>query len=203
MEKILILNGSPRAPRSNSKFYSELLMKALKGGDYAAVNRFNHPALLQKIRDGAYTDLVLAFPLYADAIPVPLLSFLEDLEVAEIGKKPRISVMVNCGFYEPSQNDIAVRMVRLFCKQNGYAYGSTLKIASGEATPTTFLGLFVRRKIRRFARSLRRGRDETVEYTLPVSQSLFLRASTTYWKKYGERNGTTEEQMRTMEIEGR
>ena len=38
--------------------------------------------------------------------------------------RPVVSVAVNCGFLEPSQNDLAVEMVRLFCRRSGYPFGS-------------------------------------------------------------------------------
>ena len=64
---ILILNGSPRAPKSNSKRYAGLFMDCCKA-DYAEITKTNHRELCA--RTGEYTDLVLAFPLYADGLPV-------------------------------------------------------------------------------------------------------------------------------------
>lgn len=68
-----------------------------------------------------YTDFVLFFPLYVDGIPVTLLNFLKALEENPPLQKPTLSVVVNCGFIEPYQNDIAVRMLQLFAKGNGYS----------------------------------------------------------------------------------
>ena len=68
-----------------------------------------------------------------------------------------MSVLINCGFLEPQQNEMAVEMMRLFCRQNHYPFGSVLKIGSGEAildSPFRFLAV---RKIRRFADSIAKG----------------------------------------------
>lgn len=54
-----------------------------------------------------------------------------------------MSVLINCGFLECRQNDVAVEMVRLFCRQNGYRFGSVLKIGSGEAIWDTPFRLLV------------------------------------------------------------
>ena len=68
--------------------------------------------------------LVLVFPLYADSLPVPLLRLFKELEACPPCRRPAVSVVVNCGFLEPFQNDIAVEMVRLFCRRNGYPFAA-------------------------------------------------------------------------------
>ncbi|MFQ7451882.1 MAG: hypothetical protein ACLRNQ_11055 [Flavonifractor plautii] len=98
---------------------------------YAALTAKNHAELAAAAAD--CTDLLLVFPLYADGLPAPLLRFLEFLEGAGPEHRPRISVLINCGFLEPHQNDVAVDMVRLFCLENGYPFGACLKIGGGEA----------------------------------------------------------------------
>ena len=109
--KLLIVNGSPRAPRSNSRRYAELFQARWKGeARYAALTAKNHAELAAAAAD--CTDLLLVFPLYADGLPAPLLRFLEFLEGAGPEHRPRISVLINCGFLEPHQNDVAVDMVR-------------------------------------------------------------------------------------------
>ena len=141
MVKLLIVNGSPRAPRSNSRRYAELFQARWKGeARYAALTAKNHAELAAAAAD--CTDLLLVFPLYADGLPAPLLRFLEFLEGAGPEHRPRISVLINCGFLEPHQNDVAVDMVRLFCLENGYPFGACLKIGGGEAilgTPFSLL----------------------------------------------------------------
>ena len=53
--------------------------------------------------------MLLVFPLYADGIPATLLNFLKSLENNLPDKKPVISVIINCGFLEYTQNDLAVK----------------------------------------------------------------------------------------------
>lgn len=115
MAGILILNGSPRAPRSNSKRYAALFMNRCKVQcEYQNITRTNHAALCEKMNE--VSDVLLVFPLYADGLPVTLLDFLKTLETCPPERKPVISVLINCGFFEHHQNDIAVRMVELFCR---------------------------------------------------------------------------------------
>lgn len=202
MAGILILNGSPRAPRSNSKRYAALFMNRCKVQcEYQNITRTNHAALCEKMNE--VSDVLLVFPLYADGLPVTLLDFLKTLETCPPERKPVISVLINCGFFEHHQNDIAVRMVELFCRQNGYRFGSVLKIASGEAIlDTPFCGL-VKRKLGQLAAAIVQGKARVLHVSMPLTRGMFVRASTRYWVNYGKKNGVSREQMAVMEIEGK
>ena len=198
--KLLIVNGSPRAPRSNSRRYAELFQARWKGeARYEALTAKNHAELAAAAAE--CTDLLLVFPLYADGLPAPLLRFLEFLEGAGPEHRPRISVLINCGFLEPHQNDVAVDMVRLFCLENGYPFGACLKIGGGEAILGTLFAFLVRRSIRALARAVAAGRPAELAVTMPLSPRAFVRASTRYWAQMGAANGCTPEQMASMDIE--
>lgn len=201
MAGILILNGSPRAPRSNSKRYAALFMNRCKVQcEYQSITKLNHAELCEKMNE--VSDVLLVFPLYADGLPVTLLDFLKTLETCPPERKPVISVLINCGFFEHHQNDIAVRMVELFCRQNGYRFGSVLKIASGEAIlDTPFCGL-VKRKLEQLAAAIVQGKARVLHVSMPLTRGMFVRASTRYWVSYGKKNGVSREQMAVMEIEG-
>lgn len=201
MAKIMIINGSPRAPKSNSKQYAALFAKVCPAETaYYEVGKTNHLALCRAMQE--VSDVLLVFPLYADGIPVTLMRFLDTLAQNAPRHPVRISVMINCGFLEPEQNDIAVKMLRLYCRQNGFAFGSVLQIGSGEAILSTPFRILVRAKIKRLAAAILAGQEHTWKVTMPLSKGLFLKASTRYWVGYGKRNGVTKEQMATMQIEG-
>ena len=168
MGRILILNGSPRAPKSNSKRYAQLFLDCRRG-DYLEITRSNHQQLCAQV--GAYSDLVLAFPLYADGLPVTLLHFLKALEAHLPAHKPTVSVLINCGFLEYGQNDIAVEMVALFCRQNGFPFGSVLKIGSGEAILDTPFRFLAAGAIRRLAAAGYRPSGGSYEYCVLDSMS--------------------------------
>ena len=129
--------------------------------------------------------------------------FAEEENLEEIVRNEvQASVLVNCGFLEPEQNDVAVEMVGLFAKRNGYPLGCTLKIGSGEAILSTPFRFLVRAKIRRLARALARGECREMEVTMPLTKGMFLRASSRYWEGLGRCNGITPAQMAVMDIEG-
>lgn len=199
--KILILNGSPRAPRSNSKRYAALFTQFC-GLETETMDllRADPKAVAERIE--GVSDVLLVFPLYADAIPVPVLRAFQALEETPPQNRPTVSVLVNCGFLEPEQCDVAVAMVELFCKRMGWPVGSVLEIGSGEAILDQPFRFCAKWKIKALARAVAAGRSRRMKVTMPISKAFFLKASTKYWLAYGERNGVTGEQMATMEIEG-
>ncbi|EOU1648682.1 MAG: hypothetical protein E7H79_01560 [Clostridium perfringens] len=200
MGKVIIINGSPRAPRSNSKEYGEIFSSYYKGqADTFNITKNNHKEICSKIGD--YTDMLLVFPLYADGLPVTMLNFLKVLEENPPKNKPKVSVIVNCGFIEPEQNNVCIDMVKLFCKQNTYEFNSVLLIGGGEAILGTPFKIFVKWKIKKLAKSIYNNTVENLSVTMPISKNMYLKASTNYWINYGKRNGITKSQMETMKIE--
>ena len=102
MERVLILNGSPRAPRSNSKRYGEIFAACYgENAELCPITKGNHQELRDKL-DGV-SHLLFVFPLYADAIPVPLLDFLKFLEDHPPQKGPLCRYSSTAAFWSPSK----------------------------------------------------------------------------------------------------
>ena len=79
MGKVLILNGSPRAPKSNSRRYAEIFSTACKlPSDYFNISKTNHAALCQKMSE--YSDVLLVFPLYADSLRWVDFQILQEIQ---------------------------------------------------------------------------------------------------------------------------
>lgn len=200
MGKIMLINASPRAPKSNSKQYAQLFTKYCRlHTEYCEVKKSNHLELCYAMEN--FSHIIFVFPLYVDSIPVTLLNFLKTLEENPLRKKPTISVMINCGFFESYQNDIAVEMLRLYCRKNGYSFGSSFKIGSGEAILTTPFRFFLNAKMKKFVASIEVQKYKDFQVTMPISKKMFIKASTAYWENYGKKNGISKEQMQTMQIE--
>lgn len=201
MDSVLILNGSPRAPRSNSKRYAQLFSEACPLETvYFDLIKTEQAKVLEAMEETS--RVLLVFPLYVDGLPVVLLEFLKYLEEHPPENRPTLSVLINCGFLELEQNNIAVEMIRLFARKNGYPMGAVLKIGGGEAILDTPFRGFARAKIRALARAVAKDRERVMGVTMPLPKKLFLKASSRYWEEYGRKNGVTREQMETMEIEG-
>lgn len=200
MGKIMIINGSPRAPKSNSRRYAQIFLKYVKKETvYYTITKSNHEKLCQLTEE--CSDVIFMFPLYADGIPVTVLNFLKTWEQHPSVQKPTVSVLINCGFLEYEQNEIAIKMMQLFCRQNGYPWGSVLKIGSGEAILDSPFHFLVTRKIKKLAQAICKKKTVTLKTTMPLPKSFFVAASTQYWTKYGEKYGTSQKEMQTMKIE--
>ena len=202
MGKILILNGSPRAPKSNSKRYAEIFTRHCPDETvYQNITKRNHQELCAAME--GYTDVLFVFPLYADSLPVGLLNFLKTLEANPPASKPVISILINCGFLEYEQNEVAIRIMHFFCRRNGFTIGSVLMLGSGEAILETPFKYIAQRNIKRLAHSITNKDYRILHATMPLPKSLFRLAAQSYWTRYGKKFGTTKEQMQTMEIEGK
>lgn len=200
MGKVMILNGSPRAPKSNSKKYSEIFMKYSRlQCDYFNITKSNHLKLIAEMEN--YSDVIIACPLYADSLPVGLLNFLKNLENNLPAQRPVISILINCGFLEYEQNCVAVSMIRYFCRRNNYPIGSTLMLGSGEAILETPFRYIAVRAIKRLSESVNKGNYKDITATMPLPKWLFKMAARSYWISYGKKFGVSEKEMQRLEIE--
>ena len=202
MGNLLILNGSPRAPRSNSRRYAQIFSSCYgENTEYFDITKRNHPELCAKLAGASH--VLFVFPLYADGLPVTLLNFLKSLEAAPPQNKPAVSVLINCGFLEPRQNEVAIDMLKLFCRKNGFPFGSSLSIGSGEAILQTPFALFVKGAIQKLARAISSGKTVTLSTRMPLSQKRYVQEAERYWLKAGGKNGLSAQQMRSTTIESK
>ena len=200
MGKVMVLNGSPRAPKSNSKKYSEIFMKYSRlQCDYFNITKSNHLKLIAEMEK--YSDVIIVFPLYADSLPVGLLNFLKNLENNLPMQRPVISILINCGFLEYEQNSVAVSMIRYFCRRNNFPIGSALMLGSGEAILETPFRYIAVRAIKRLSESVNKGNYKDITATMPLPKWLFKMAARSYWINYGKKFGVSEKEMQRLEIE--
>jgi len=201
MDKTIIINGSHRAPISNSKRYSKYLMKFLKlKTEEFLINKNNYDEISKELFSAS--KVILIFPLYVDSIPSILLGFLNRLE--KLGEKyksrPTVYIVINCGFIESEQNNVAISIMEYFLKKNGYSYGGVLSIGSGEAIlDSPFRGM-VTSKIKKFAKAVDQGEKISIKTQMPISKFLFVMAGNNYWSLKGAAHGKTKMEMKTMEI---
>lgn len=200
MGKIMLINASPRAPRSNSKKFAAIFSNYYDSQtQYREIRKNNHKELCLEIQN--YKDIVFIFPLYADCLPVTLLNFLKELETNPPHNKPVVSVIINCGFLEPEQNNVAVEILQYYCRTHKFPFGSVLKIGSGEAILDTPFRKFLERKMKKFSDAVASGKHDIFQVTMPIPKNLFVRASSGYWENCGKGNDITIEEMKTMTIE--
>ena len=79
MGRMMILNGSPRASKSNSREFAQLLKRSYPGAtlEYNLASQ-NHRDICSALE--SCSNLVFVFPLYVDCLPCCMLDFLSCLE---------------------------------------------------------------------------------------------------------------------------
>ncbi len=200
MDKLLILNGSPRSRRSNSQKFTQILTKHLScEWEECFLFTQKHPEICSKLKD--YSDVLFVFPLYADSLPCCVLEFLDCLCQNLPDSRPTVHLMINCGFLETEQNSIAIKTLQLFCKKYGFPFGSSLSIGSGEAILTPPFHFLFQLKLHKLAKSILCSTPVKLSIALPISKERFVAESEKFWLRAGEKNGLTKEQMQSPNIE--
>lgn len=134
---IAMINGSPKPANSNSGIMLKMLEPLISTGNELSYYTPNKKPLTP----AQYSELcrmdalVIAFPLYVDDIPSHLFRLLVTLEEylkSERGQEIYLYAMINNGFYEGSQNHIALDILKHWCTRAGVHFGQALGQGAGE-----------------------------------------------------------------------
>jgi hypothetical protein len=160
--KVLLLVGSPRGKASTSNSLGGHLLSLLEEQGSAIKELLIYPALAddKKMAEllaavDACSLLILAFPLYVDHLPAPLIDVLR--QVAERRQTRQgeatqsLVAIVNCGFPETAHCRPAAEIVRLFAFQAGFRFLGCLALGMGGAIgnrPLAKAGAIVRHQLK-------------------------------------------------------
>lgn len=137
----LLLVGSPRTRASTSNALGEYLFEQLRARGVRTETRYLHTivrspekmrGLLQAV-DGA--DLVvLAYPLYVDTLPAPVIEALESIAAQPASRAPGrlFAAVANCGFPEAAHNATALANCAGFAEQAGFVWAGSLSLGAGQ-----------------------------------------------------------------------
>jgi multimeric flavodoxin WrbA len=143
--RALVLVGSPKTRKPST---SGVLGRHVLAGLEARGWQGDVLALTAAIRDAAWRErmlaavagadlLLLAFPLYIDALPALLTRTLELIAERRRHARPRraqrLAVVVNSGFPEASQNLPALAICARFAAATGITWAGGLAMGAGEA----------------------------------------------------------------------
>ena len=135
--KISIINGSPKAIKSNSEILGNYLSSLLKENEikkyYSIYFRLN-----DENKNEIYNSdvLIFLFPLYVDGIPSNLLKLLVKFEEEKVIKsETKIYCIVNNGFYESKQNRLAILQIKNWCEKVNARWGQGIGVGAGELLP--------------------------------------------------------------------
>lgn len=132
--RIALINGSPKVNNSASGALLEDLKRCLGENVEVVEFGFHSRAISNEvIEELAKTDAwVFLYPLYVDGIPGHLLSCLIQLEEARI-QNPKIHIygIVNCGFYEGIQAELALKLLQNWCVKTGFTWSGGIGVGGG------------------------------------------------------------------------
>lgn len=130
--RISIINGSPKLGESTSALLIEYLTGFLNG-DYTVCKPDNsEPQISEIVRSDA---VVFVFPLYVDGIPSHMLQFLGELEKRGFSESTVIYCVINNGFFEGSQNHVAIEQMKCWCCAADAKWGCAVGSGAGEMQP--------------------------------------------------------------------
>ena len=135
--KISIINGSPKAIKSNSEILGNYLSFLLKENEikkyYSIYFKLN-----DENKNEIYNSdvLIFLFPLHVDGIPSNLLKLLVKFEEEKVIKsETKIYCIVNNGFYESKQNRLAILQIKNWCEKVNVKWGQGIGVGAGELLP--------------------------------------------------------------------
>jgi hypothetical protein len=141
VRRAVLLIGSPRTKKSTSAslggyLFEQLNARGVETQTIQIYTSLNSPermrAMFQAVDDA---DLVvLAFPLYVDSHPAPVIATLEKMAAHRKGQGSpiRFAAISNCGFPEAHHNQTALAICSEFARQNGLTWLGGLALGGGE-----------------------------------------------------------------------
>lgn len=133
--KIALINGSPRV-KSVSGFVLDVLKTKLKyKANFVEFHLFKKPLKEKDIKEIIICDvLVIAAPLYVDALPSHVMQALIAIEnfSKESPKTIEVFAVSNGGFAEGVNNAITFEILSNWCEKCGFRWMYGLGIGSGE-----------------------------------------------------------------------
>jgi multimeric flavodoxin WrbA len=143
IQRALLLVGSPKTHKSTSNSLGGYLLDGLRARSIQTETIFLHTVLRSPARMRVLLDaveaadlLVLAFPIYVDALPAPVFEALERIAAhrqwRDLSHHQLFTAIANCGFPEAYQCDTALAICEIFSRQAGFEWGGSLGLGAGE-----------------------------------------------------------------------
>jgi len=132
--KAIFLDGSPKYKDSNSLYILNGLAEKLSLHceiTWADARRSEVGNIAAAISTSDV--VVIGSPLYVDSIPSHLLDFLEQIaqSLPRRHHNTHIYTIVN-GFYDASQNHIAIKMAKIWCERCKFIWGQEMAAGAGD-----------------------------------------------------------------------
>lgn len=212
IKKALLLVGSPRKEKSSSYTLGTYLLSQLQEHSLVcetallyAKRDHNEEQLLYASIEQA--DLViLAFGLYVDSLPSPVIGFLErfakhrEKNTGTRQNPTHCIALANCGFPEASHNDNALAIVEQFSKETGFLWEGGIGLGGGnglagiQLNEEKYASLPIRKALDLASVALARGASipqDAIELAnkMPYPTFLFRFGAQFFWKAAATKHG--------------
>lgn len=199
--KILLINGSPKPGKSSSELVLNFLQEQIgTHNEYIALkaSQAGTPQAIAEAAEGCHA-IVVAFPLYVDALPSHLLQFLENAKHC-FPAGTALYAVANSGFYEGRQNSLALEILKNYCDSTGLHYHGGLGIGAGEMLSVAPIGKGPLTKIGLSLTTLATGIAQQAAVDISFAEPnfprfLYILAAHSQWRKSAKSNG-----LRTKDI---
>lgn len=203
----LMLCGSPHNEGGNSIYFLNALKEKLNGkGEIYNImhsSEISETAFLQALKNGE--NIVFSFPLYADSLPAYFLAFLKKLKTSTEGivSQSRVYVIVNNGFYDDVQNNIAIKIIWKWCDKCGFLKGRALAVGAGGMIHAAPLGKGPLAKVdtalEEMAEDIKNGRSGDTIYVKPsFPRFLFTFMGNLSFTAEGKKNGLSKADIKAL-----
>lgn len=211
--KVLLLNGSPRMSKSSSAALGGYLLEQLTRSGLDTESIHIYSTLHDDLKRQAMLDAIdnadlsiLAFPLYIDSIPAPVLALMHTIQERRTGRASHgaFVAIANCGFIESAQNEHALASCAAFARASGFRWMGSIAIGGGEGlvqkkSLTEQGGPLIpyKKALERVAKALAEGNPVPHEARRQLAKPfipawLYRFVGSRNWKKQARNNGVLE-----------
>ncbi|MBS4535313.1 NAD(P)H-dependent oxidoreductase [Clostridium sp. D2Q-14] len=142
--KVILLIGSPRGVYSTSSVLGNYILKKLEEQNFKTEVLHIHSQLKSQSKREQLLDkienvdlILLAFPLYVDTLPAPVIRtfelIAENISEKQQERTQKLIAIVNCGFPEASHNRYALATCEQFALETGMQWIGGLSLGMGGA----------------------------------------------------------------------
>lgn len=194
--KILFLDGSPKTADSTSVYLLKAMEQRLPDSDilWRSARNCDANALTEEL-DGC-NAFMIAFPLYVDGLPSHLLRVLTQLQpLLAAGTWPgRVYGIINNGFYEAKQNQIAIDILKMWCRKSGLNWGQCVAVGGGGMAQTAPIGngpcISIGKALDAIAANIMTGQQENDIFVEPdFPRFLYKSMAHIGWRTQAKQNG--------------
>lgn len=142
IKRALLLVGSPRTHKSTSNSLGSYLFEQLSKHNIQIETIYIYTTMSSPERIKVMLDAVdaadlvlLAFPLYVDSLPAPVINALEQISEHRVSQnKPHqlFAAISNCGFPEADHNATALAICANFARLTHFEWAGSLGLGAGQ-----------------------------------------------------------------------